>query len=73
MMNYYTCGTLRNVRGNCGHKHRTIDSAEKCCQRDQAGCKSQGGYSDRSIQKFAGGEEIEIEIEEREWLYRTRE
>lgn len=46
---YYTCGTSRDVRGNCGHKHRTLSGAVRCNDRDQMGCASQGGYSDRSI------------------------
>lgn len=72
MSSYYTCGTSRNVRGNCGVHHRTIDAAERCCRRDQAGCASQGGYSDRAIIRVVDGEEVDLEEGEREWLYRTR-
>ncbi len=60
----YTCGTRRNVRGNCGHTHRTIEAAVRCCRRDQAGCKKQGGYSDRTI-IHSGGEPLS----EDEYLY----
>jgi len=49
MKGYYTCGTNLDVRGNCGHKHRTLEAAEKCNDRDQAGCARQGGYSDRGV------------------------
>ncbi|KPK27040.1 MAG: hypothetical protein AMK69_11055 [Nitrospira bacterium SG8_3] len=52
---YYTEGS---VRGRCHHKHRTFAGAILCLQRDQAGCKQQGGYSDRGI--FLGGVEITI-------------
>lgn len=72
MSTYYTCGNFRDVRGNCGHHHRTIDAAEKCLARDQSGCVSQGGYSDRSIWKIEDGREVEIELSEQEWLYRSR-
>ena len=44
---YFT--TEGSVRGACGHKHRTYDAAEKCIARDQHGCASQGGYSDRHV------------------------
>ena len=43
---FTTCG---NVRGECGHKHRTPEAAWRCLQRDCAGCRQQGGYSDRVI------------------------
>ena len=38
-----------SVRGGCGCLHRTIEAAEKCLARDQAGCKKARGYSDRTI------------------------
>lgn len=44
---YTTCGS---VRGCCGHKHGSILAAEKCLARDQKGCRSQGGYSDREVE-----------------------
>lgn len=44
---YFAC--IGQIRGCCGHKHRTIASAEKCLVRDWAGCRRQGGYSDRQI------------------------
>lgn len=37
------------VRGHCGHKHRTEAAAERCLAKDQRGCHSQGGYSDRVV------------------------
>lgn len=42
------------VRGACGHRHRTLAGAERCLARDQAGCATQGGYSDRSIYRMPG-------------------
>ena len=48
----YTC--RGSVRGSCGHKHRTIDAAAKCCASDQSGCRRHGGYSDRYIRDSAG-------------------
>lgn len=46
-MIYYT--TLGPVRGCCGHKHLTIRTAAECMARDDAGCRRQGGYSDRRV------------------------
>ncbi len=44
---YYTVwGT---IRGGCGHAHRTLQGAVRCLERDQNGCQSRGGYSDREI------------------------
>ena len=51
-----TYTTQGNVRGCCGHKHRTIEAAKRCADRDQAGCASQGGYSDRSVVRYDGSE-----------------
>lgn len=36
-----------NVRGCCGHRHRSREAAMGCIARDEAGCAKQGGYSDR--------------------------
>lgn len=44
---YYT--TNGSARGNCGHKHRTMEGAERCLCADRRGCATQGGYSDRSL------------------------
>lgn len=45
------------VRGGCGHAHRSIEAAERCLEKDQRGCASQGGYSDRSIRRIEKREE----------------
>lgn len=44
----YTTGQSSDVRGCCGHHHRTVDSALACMDRDTEICQRQGGYSDRS-------------------------
>lgn len=41
--------TKGSVRGSCGHKHTTHSGAYACLKRDQEGCASQGGYSDRDL------------------------
>lgn len=41
--------TNGSVRGECGHVHRTYATAAACIARDHAGCKLQGGYSDRHV------------------------
>ena len=41
--------TRGDVRGECGHEHRTESGAERCIAADQRGCASQGGYSDRYV------------------------
>lgn len=55
---YYT--TTGGVRGSCGHKHRTLVAAAKCISRDDSGCGSQGGYSDRIIMAVERDEEREL-------------
>lgn len=64
---YTTCGS---VRGCCGHNHRTIETAQRCVDSDQAGCARQGGYSDRSVVRRDGEELSESELDE---LYRSCE
>lgn len=65
MNTYYTCGSSRCVRGNCGHRHRTLSGAARCIKEDQQGCRSQGGYSDRSLFVVENGEGRELT----EWEY----
>lgn len=60
-----TYTTQGSVRGCCGHQHRTIEAAQRCAARDHAGCKSQGGYSDRSVVKSDGSE---LDQDELLWL-----
>ncbi len=54
-----------SVRGNCGHRHTTLSGAARCACDDQAGCKSQGGYSDRRLIVLEDGEPVEMD----EWTY----
>lgn len=54
-----TCFTTWGpVRGCCGHAHINRDAAERCIEKDHAGCRSQGGYSDRHIRAIESREEI---------------
>lgn len=46
MRGYTTYG---DVRGQSGTLHRTREAAERALARDQQGCESQGGYSDREV------------------------
>ena len=47
-MSKRTYSASGNVRGECGHNHKTIYAAYQCAQRDWDGCQRQGGYSDRT-------------------------
>ena len=50
MRPYYTCEG--EVRGGCGHKHRTFETAEACVSRDTRDCQRGNGrnsYSDRIV------------------------
>lgn len=49
-----TYETNGDIRGNCGHKHRTIQAALRCAQRDHNACNSHGGYSDRQVIRTDG-------------------
>ena len=40
----YIC--IGSVRGDCGHRHRSIEAARECCDRDRRACELQGAYSD---------------------------
>ena len=53
MADRYT--TWGNVRGTCGHRHRSLDAAVQCLNADRRVCKSQGGYSDRGVFKLDDG------------------
>jgi hypothetical protein len=48
--------TVGDVRGACGHTHRTLAAAQECLRRDQRGCRAQGGYSDRRIMTATDGD-----------------
>ena len=53
-----------SVRGNCGHHHRTVVAAQRCVSRDQDGCASQGGYSDRRVIRSDGEPLTDAELDE---------
>ena len=70
-MSRTTYTTRGDVRGACGHKHRSLRTAEQCRQRDADGCAEQGGYSDRRVIR-GDGEPLtaaewaeQVELEER--------
>lgn len=46
-MTHFT--TRGEIRGQCPHKHKTRAGAQRCLDADSAGCRQQGGYSDREI------------------------
>ncbi len=41
--------TYGSGRQGCGHKHRSLEAANRCLDRDARGCAKQGGYSDRVV------------------------
>jgi len=63
--------TSGSVRGRCRHRHRTIRTAYLCRLRDQRGCETQGGYSDRwGLRVFEDGEEVQAHESEKElWAF----
>lgn len=50
----YTYSAVGSVRGSCGHLHKTARHAWACVRADQNGCREQGGYSDRAIERSDG-------------------
>lgn len=67
---------IGSVRGSCGHHHRSVRTAQDCAERDQSGCASQGGYSDRHAHLIEDGvdqgrvEEDVDDIHARAWKRR---
>ena len=57
-MRYYVA--YGSVRGSCGHRHRTIGSAQRCIDSDMSGCARQGGYSDRYVTVREDGHEVDL-------------
>ena len=51
--------TIGDVRGCCGHKHRSIEAAKACIEKDHRGCNKQGGYSDRTVYRVSDDGSIE--------------
>lgn len=45
--------TYGNVRGWCGHRHRTEDAAQRCAAADARDCRAARGYSDRQVHDVA--------------------
>lgn len=70
-----TYTTHGKIRGQCAHKHRTLDAAVRCILRDRDACARLSGmcYSDRSeIRGSDGSVYVEgyrdADAEESEWL-----
>ncbi len=65
MSEYWT--TEGNVRGSCDHRHRTIEAAVRCENKDARACRSLGGgaYSDRSIRHYVDGQAVPLTDDER--------
>lgn len=51
-LSYWAC--RGQVRGDCGHAHKSLRAALACLKRDAAGCRRQGGYSDRRVVHVEG-------------------
>ncbi len=52
-----TYRTDGDVRGTCGHKHRSLRTAAKCIHADRVACEGMSGYSDRRVVR-ANGESV---------------
>lgn len=59
-----TYKTQGDVRGTCGHAHRTIQGAVACMVRDCSRCARVGGYSDRHVTRTDNAPLSELESEE---------
>jgi hypothetical protein len=57
-----TYTTTGSVRGNCGHRHKTVRAAAACAEKDARDCRSLSGgaYSDRSVRAIEGGRERDL-------------
>ena len=68
------------VRGSCGHRHRTAKAADRCCENDQRAIEiaypstyPTRAYSDRRVKKFVETDGV-VEVQdlndiEKEQLY----
>ena len=54
------------VRGWCGHKHRNLEVAMRCCNEDNRGSYFQGRDSDRNVYVLVDG--IRIQVPVKTWL-----
>lgn len=58
---HYVSGTrltgthLASELDDCGHRHRTAETAHRCQREHARGCASQGGYSQRAVYAVADG------------------
>lgn len=60
--------TIGPLRGRCGHQHKTIESAVKCLDEDEAWCRERGvgGHTDRRIVVLGAGPKRELNHTEQE-------
>lgn len=62
-----TYETLGSVRGSCHHRHRTLEAAIACIERDRRACRALPGgtsYSDRDeIIGSDGSSYVEIYVD----------
>lgn len=63
-----TYTTRGDVRGACGHAHRTVGAAVECRNADRRGCKRVGGYSDREVVRTSDGAVPLAEVQDYERL-----
>ncbi|HSH25596.1 MAG TPA: hypothetical protein VLA13_08675 [Massilibacterium sp.] len=59
---------IGDIRGWCGHKHRSVITAQKCADKDQKYCESLGVYSDRAVYAVADELMSALTYEERDEL-----
>lgn len=59
-----------DVRGGCGHRHRSIETALRCADRDHRECSKLGGgsYSDRGVRREGNQPLTDDEVEDLELL-----
>lgn len=62
-----TYAAYGHVRGDCGHRHRSIRTAVACERRDNAACGrvAAGSYSDRRVMRRDGLKTVHLNEAER--------
>lgn len=60
LIEHITYSAVGSVRGDCGHRHHTIQAALQCAEKDGKSCRRLGGgaYSDRNsiVRHYKNGE-----------------
>lgn len=70
MATIYT--TTSAKRGECGHRHRSIASALRCLEKDEASARARGETSDRRILADDGDGLRALTPAETDQLYQVR-